>query len=132
MIMRKRGTATILVIEDDRSLREGLAMNFQLQGYSVVTAADGDDGVRAAIDSEPDLIVLDIMLPGRSGLEILNELRDMRHDVPVLILSARDRTSEKALSHNRIGGEMAARNREKLAQNIHYHCKMIEKGEKIV
>lgn len=95
MIVRNRGAATILVIEDDKSLREGLAMNFQLHGYNAVTAADGDEGMRAVWESKPDLIVLDIMLPGRSGLEILDELRDVTQEIPVLILSARDRTSDK-------------------------------------
>ena len=86
---------TILVIEDDRSLREGLAMNFRLRGYRVVTAADGDEGLRSAFDERPDLVVLDLMLPGVDGLEILSELRGREVAVPVLILSARDRLQDK-------------------------------------
>jgi DNA-binding response OmpR family regulator len=86
---------TILVVEDDRSLREGLAMNFRLRGYRVLTAADGDEGLRAAFDDRPDLIVLDLMLPGADGLEILSELRGREVGVPVLILSARDRLQDK-------------------------------------
>jgi two-component system, OmpR family, alkaline phosphatase synthesis response regulator PhoP len=86
---------TILVVEDDRSLREGLAMNFRLRGYRVLTAADGDEGLRAAFDEKPDLVVLDLMLPGTDGLEILSELRGREVGVPVLILSARDRLQDK-------------------------------------
>jgi len=86
---------TILVVEDDRSLREGLAMNFRLRGYRVLTAADGDEGLRAAFDARPDIIVLDLMLPGSDGLEILTELRRREVGVPVLILSARDRLQDK-------------------------------------
>jgi DNA-binding response OmpR family regulator len=86
---------TILVIEDDISLRNGLAMNFQLQGFKVLTAADGDEGMKKAFDTRPDLVILDIMLPGWSGLDILAELREKNADVPVLILSARDRTQDK-------------------------------------
>ena len=86
---------TILVVEDDRSLREGLAMNFRLRGYRVLTASDGDEGLRAAFDERPDLIVLDLMLPGADGLEILSELRGREVAVPVLILSARDRLQDK-------------------------------------
>ena len=86
---------TILVIEDDRALREGLALNFELHGYQVETAADGEEGMRKAFDIRPDLIILDIMLPGWSGLDILAELRDRRQDVPVLILSARGTTDNK-------------------------------------
>lgn len=79
---------TILVVEDDKSLRDGLAMNFQLQGYRVITAEDGDEGMKKAFDAKPDLIVLDVMLPGWSGFEILSELREKHEDVPVLILGA--------------------------------------------
>ena len=86
---------TILVIEDDRALRDGLVLNFELQGYQVVAAADGEDGMRKAFDLRPDLIVLDIMLPGWSGLDILSELRSRQQDVPVLILSARGTTDNK-------------------------------------
>ncbi|MCJ7755955.1 MAG: response regulator transcription factor [Thermoanaerobaculales bacterium] len=87
--------STILVIEDDRALREGLALNFELHGYLVETAADGEEGMRKAFDLHPDLIVLDIMLPVWSGLDILTELRHRQQDVPVLILSARGTTDNK-------------------------------------
>lgn len=92
---RPQRAETILVVEDDRSLREGLAMNFRLRGYRVLTAADGDEGLRAAFDERPDLVVLDLMLPGTDGLEILSELRGREVGVPVLILSARDRLTDK-------------------------------------
>ena len=100
--MRRGGSAspqgrgeTILVVEDDRSLREGLAMNFELRGYRALTAADGEAGVRLAFDERPDLIVLDLMLPGFDGFEILSQLREREIDVPVLILSARGQVSDK-------------------------------------
>jgi len=87
-------TGRILVVEDDRALRNGLAMNLRLQGYEVTTAADGDAGLRMAFDAGPDLIVLDIMMPGWSGLEILEELRKRGERTPVLVLSARDTTPD--------------------------------------
>jgi DNA-binding response OmpR family regulator len=86
---------TVLVIEDDRALRRGLAMNFELRGFRVLAAADGNEGIKLAFGSNPDLIVLDIMLPGFSGLEILSELREKGRDVPILILSARGTTDNK-------------------------------------
>ncbi len=86
---------TILIIEDDKSLRDGLAMNFQLQGYTVLTAKDGADGMKMAFNANPDLIILDIMLPLYSGLDILTELREKNALVPVLILSARDNVDQK-------------------------------------
>ncbi|OGV57556.1 MAG: hypothetical protein A2283_23340 [Lentisphaerae bacterium RIFOXYA12_FULL_48_11] len=90
-----RKKATILVIEDDRSLREGLVLNLGLQGYKVLSAVDGEAGMRMAFDVRPDLIILDIMMPVWSGLDILEELRKRREDTPVLILSAKGRTSDK-------------------------------------
>ena len=85
----------ILIIEDDRSLREGLAMNLRLNGYTALVAADGETGMQMAFDTKPDLIILDIMMPCWSGLEILEELRKRDNDVPVLILSARSTTPNK-------------------------------------
>ena len=85
----------VLVIEDNRSLREGLAMNLRMAGYEVLTAADGDVGMQMAFDTRPDLIVLDIMMPGWTGLDILEELRKRGNDVPVLILSARGTPPDK-------------------------------------
>lgn len=85
----------ILVIEDDRSIREGLALNLRLKGYLVETASDGEEGLSKAFGGRWDLILLDIMLPGCSGLEILQELRDRENPVPVLVLSARGSTPQK-------------------------------------
>ena len=86
---------TILIVEDDRSLREGLAMNLRMEGYEVLTASNGEAGMKMVFDTRPDLVVLDIMLPGWSGLDILEELRKRRENVPVLILSARGSTPQK-------------------------------------
>jgi two-component system, OmpR family, alkaline phosphatase synthesis response regulator PhoP len=93
----------VLVIEDDRALREGLLLNFELHGYQVLGAADGEEGLRLAFDTRADLIVLDVMLPGFSGLEILAELRERQVGVPVLILSAQD-----TLRHKVTGLELGA------------------------
>ncbi len=87
--------ATILVVEDDRSLREGLAMNFRMKGYRVLTASDGVDGARKVMEARPDLVVLDIMLPGQSGLEVLEQVRDANETLPVIILSARGKINDK-------------------------------------
>ncbi|MBN1556674.1 MAG: response regulator transcription factor [Lentisphaerae bacterium] len=85
----------ILIIEDDRSLREGLAMNLRMEGFEAVSAADCETGLRLAFDGRPDLIVLDLMLPGGSGLDILEALRARGETVQVLILSARGTTPDK-------------------------------------
>lgn len=95
MTQDPRATETILVVEDDRALRDGLALNLGLEGYQILTASNGSDGIRMAFESRPDLIVLDIMMPGLTGLDILEELREQGERVPVLILSARDTTPNK-------------------------------------
>jgi two-component system alkaline phosphatase synthesis response regulator PhoP len=86
---------TILIVEDDKSLRDGLAMNFKMRGYRILTASDGEEGMKLAFDANPDLVILDIMLPGWSGLDILAELRKKENQVLVLALSARDTTANK-------------------------------------
>ena len=86
---------TILVVEDNRALREGLVLNFRRLGFHVDSAVDGREGMRKAMVARPDLIVLDVVLPGPSGLDILAELRRNGRTVPVLILSARGRTDDK-------------------------------------
>ena len=87
----------VLLIEDDPSIVAGLELNLSLEGYEVITAADGESGFRLALDKAPDLIVLDIMLPGVNGLEVLRRLRQVDADVPVLILTARGDEADKVL-----------------------------------
>jgi DNA-binding response OmpR family regulator len=70
-------------------------MNFRVRGYEVITAADGEQGMAKAFEIKPDLIILDIGLPGFSGLDILEELRGREETVPVLILSARGKVSQR-------------------------------------
>lgn len=86
---------TILIVEDNRSLREGLGLNLRLHGYQTMTAADGETGLHLAFRRRPDLIVLDLMLPDISGLDLLRDLRRHGEDMPVLILSARSSTTDK-------------------------------------
>lgn len=78
----------ILVIEDEPSLRETLAYNLKREGYEVLTAADGLAGLALARSERPDLLVLDVMLPGMDGLEVCRVLRQ-EMSVPILMLTAR-------------------------------------------
>jgi two-component system alkaline phosphatase synthesis response regulator PhoP len=87
----------ILLIEDDPSIVAGLELNLSLEGYEVVSTADGESGLRLAEESAPDLILLDIMLPGLNGLEVLRRLRRQDPDVPVLVLTARGEEADKIL-----------------------------------
>src|SRR5512133_2491551 len=79
----------ILVVEDEVSLQETLAYNLKRQGYEVETAGDGDSALEGARRLRPDLIVLDVMLPGMDGFEIGRSLRQEMNP-PVLMLTARD------------------------------------------
>ena len=85
----------LLVVEDQAELREHLAAGLRAQGFTVDTAADGLAGWQAASAAQHDLIILDRMMPGLDGLEVLRRLRVSGSRVPVLLLTARDRWSDK-------------------------------------
>lgn len=87
----------VLLIEDDPAIVAGLELNLSLEGYDVLTATDGARGYQLAVDRKPDLILLDIMLPGVNGLEVLRRLRSVDAHVPVLILTARGEEADKVL-----------------------------------
>jgi DNA-binding response OmpR family regulator len=80
----------ILVIEDDPSIVLGLRMNLEAEGYSVQVAEDGEAGLSRARSDDPDLIILDVMLPRLNGFEVLRKLRAEGMRVPAIVLSARD------------------------------------------
>ncbi|MBL8756194.1 MAG: response regulator, partial [Planctomycetes bacterium] len=79
----------ILVIEDEPDLRNGLQHNLELEGFKVLTAADGREGLRRAKEGQASLVLLDLMLPGMPGLEVLRHLRETGREIPVIILSAK-------------------------------------------
>jgi DNA-binding response OmpR family regulator len=90
----------ILVVEDDLSILTGVSMNLRYEGYEVIQAQDGKAGLQKAIDARPDLIVLDVMLPGLNGYEVLKELRERGLDVPVVVLSAKGMEQDKIAGLN--------------------------------
>lgn len=98
-------TMTVLVIDDEASVREYIKECLRGQGYRLLLAANGQDGIQAAIEHDPDLIILDLMMPGISGFEVVEELK--RHptacDIPVVIFSAKDLTREEVM---RLGQEV--------------------------
>lgn len=86
----------VLVVEDEAALRETLEYNLTRQGYEVQTASDGYDAVSLARQLEPDLIILDVMLPGLDGFEVCRVLR-REMNVPILMLTARDEEVDKVV-----------------------------------
>lgn len=91
----------MLIVEDERKLAQVLAAALQAEHYDVVVAATGEDGFYRANAERFDLVVLDLMLPGRNGLEILQTLRERQIDTPVLILTARDGVDDRVLGLDR-------------------------------
>ena len=90
------GKLTVLVIDDDPVILELLRVNFEIEGFDVICAADGEEGFRRAREDQPDIVISDIMMPRRDGLQLLSDLKgDPRtEDLPVILLSAKAQKSE--------------------------------------
>jgi DNA-binding response OmpR family regulator len=87
----------VLVIEDERKILRSLERGLQAEGYEVATAVSGEEGHRLATTQPFDCLVLDLLLPGRGGLEVLADLRRAGSRVPVLILTARDAIEDRVI-----------------------------------
>ena len=90
------GTRTVLVVEDEESLASTLSYNFRKNGFNVISASDGVEGLRAARRDNPDVIVLDLMLPKMDGLEVCRRLRT-ESDVPILMLTAKSEELDRVV-----------------------------------
>jgi DNA-binding response OmpR family regulator len=88
---------TILIIEDDATLLRGLKDNFEFEGFRVHTAQDGEQGLAAALAVQPDLIILDLMLPKVNGYEICRFLRGEKLEMPIIMLTAKGEESDVVL-----------------------------------
>jgi DNA-binding response OmpR family regulator len=86
--------ARILVVEDEAHLSQGLLFNLQAEGYEVVLASDGEQALALLQQEHFDAILLDVMLPGKSGFEVAAELRQAQNYVPLLMLTARGRPED--------------------------------------
>ncbi|MDH4270720.1 MAG: response regulator transcription factor [Candidatus Aminicenantes bacterium] len=87
----------ILIIEDEEELVKGLNLNLVLEGYEVGWALDGEDGLKKALREAPDLILLDIMLPKKNGLDVCRELRRQNITVPIIMLTAKSEEVDKVV-----------------------------------
>jgi DNA-binding response OmpR family regulator len=88
---------TILVVEDDPAILRGLTDNLRFEDYEVLTATDGETGYKLQRENNPDLIVLDVMLPRMSGLEVCRKLRSDGVQTPILMLTARSEEADRVL-----------------------------------
>jgi two-component system alkaline phosphatase synthesis response regulator PhoP len=87
----------ILIVEDEPNMVAGLRDNFEYEGYQVITAGDGVQGLERALADSPDLVVLDVMMPRMSGLEVCKQLKAKRPSVPVIMLTARGQEVDKVV-----------------------------------
>ena len=87
----------ILVIEDDASIRELVAWNLSEEGYECLCAGDGREGIETALREIPDLILLDLMLPGVDGFEVVKALRNNTLGTPVIMLTAKNEETDKVI-----------------------------------
>ena len=97
--------ARLIVVEDDESIRELLSAGLRFAQYDVITASDGLEALQAAATSEPDLIVLDVNLPGIDGFEVCRRLRADGLDVPVIFLTARGDLDDLRTGYSRGGDD---------------------------
>jgi len=86
---------SILIVEDDKSILLGLRKSLEYEGYEVITAHDGEFALQLALEKEPNLIILDVMLPKLSGFEVCKILRKRGVEIPIIMLTAKDQESDK-------------------------------------
>jgi DNA-binding response OmpR family regulator len=87
----------ILIVEDEPNMVAGLRDNFEYEGYEVLTASDGAEGLGRALNDAPDLVVLDVMMPKMSGLDVCKQLKAKRPSIPVIMLTARGQEVDKVV-----------------------------------
>jgi DNA-binding response OmpR family regulator len=95
--MGSEANPRILIVDDDPVILRLLQINFRLEGYEVDSASRGDEALRRAREAVPDVVVLDIMMPGVDGFDVLRQLKEdpASRDVPVILLSARSQDEDR-------------------------------------
>src|SRR5271163_2756317 len=89
--------AKILIVEDEPNMVAGLRDNFEFEGHQVITAGDGVAGLERAIAESPDLVILDVMMPRMSGLDVCKQLKAKRPSIPIIMLTARGQELDKVV-----------------------------------
>ena len=88
---------TILVIEDDLKILRGLEMNLKFEGYAILAATEGYEGLKKALEEPVDLLLLDLMLPGLSGFDICRKVRAQKPELPIVMLTAKGQEIDKVV-----------------------------------
>src|SRR5438105_4615410 len=89
--------ARILIVEDEPAMVAGLRDNFEYEGYEVISAGDGVEGLDRALSENPDLVVLDVMMPRMSGLDVCKQLKVKQPALPIIMLTARGQEIDKVV-----------------------------------
>lgn len=95
--MKDPASYIVAIIDDDESVRKSLVLNMELEGFKVVTAPDGEQGVALVKEQNPDLIILDVMMPRKDGMQACKELRNSGVSTPIILLTARSAEVDKVL-----------------------------------
>ena len=88
---------TVLIVEDEQNIVDILAFNLSRDGYDTIEAYDGTTGLQLALEHNPDLILLDLMLPGMNGFEVCRKVRESGSSTPILMLTAREEEADKVM-----------------------------------
>lgn len=125
----KKGS--ILIVEDEENFHEALKLNLELEGYSVSSAFDGSQALKAVEQEYFDLIILDVMLPELDGIAITETIRVQNNDVPILILSAKSTSADRVLGLKKGADDYLTKpfNLEELLLRVE---KLIEKNKKLL
>lgn len=96
--------ARLVVVDDEPSIRELLSASLRFSGFEVITASNGTEAIEVIVDSQPDLIIMDVMMPDIDGFTVTSRIRQEGIDAPVLFLTARDDTQDKVMGLT-VGGD---------------------------
>lgn len=96
--------ARLVVVDDEPSIRELLSASLRFSGFEVITASNGTEAIEVIVDSQPDLIIMDVMMPDVDGFTVTSRIRQEGIDAPVLFLTARDDTQDKVMGLT-VGGD---------------------------
>lgn len=128
--MMSDSKANILLVEDEENLHEPLKLNLEMEGYSVTSAYDGSEAVKAVANEYFDLIILDVMLPEMDGISVAETVRVNNNDVPILMLSAKNSSADKVLGLKKGADDYLTKpfNLEELLLRVE---KLIQKNKKL-
>src|SRR5439155_15361031 len=123
-------SATILIVEDEFAVARGIQYALQQEGYQVTVARSGEEGLDFATHQAPDLVVLDVRLPGMDGFEVLRRLRAVGSKAPVLVLTARSDEVDKVIGLELGADDRSEEHTSELQSRGHLVCRLLLEKKK--